>query len=103
MCSSYKLMGLYYIQLSARSWLVSSAALKALYCHRYWETQLGKTTLNSNGTVVAKKTVSSLFNSPDQKSFCAKQHRPRPKGLHTVAYPTGGILCVLPLRLLIIS
>ena len=71
--SSYKLMGLYYRQLSARSRLISSATSNASYCLRYWETQLGKTTLNNYGTVVAKKTISSAFSLmvPDPKTFRA--------------------------------
>jgi len=98
MCSSYKLMGLYYRQHSARSRLVSPATSNAsyAYCLRYWETQLGKTTLNSIETVVAKKTDSSAFNSSNLEDFpCATElDVGLPNGLHAVAYPTGGILCV---------
>ncbi len=39
---------------------------------RYWETQLGKTTLNSNGTVADKKTVSSAFNNHRSEDFLCK-------------------------------
>ena len=69
MRSSYKLIGLCYRQLSARRRLVSSATSNASYGLRYWETQLGKTTLSSNGTVVAKKTVSSAFNISRSEDF----------------------------------
>ncbi len=61
--SSYKLMKIAFRQLPARNRLVSSATSNALYCLRYWEMQLGKTTLSSNGTIVVKKTVSAMFNS----------------------------------------
>ena len=47
----------------------ASATSNASHCLRYWETQLGKTTQNSNGTVVAKKTVSSAFNSSRSEDF----------------------------------
>jgi len=47
-----RLMGLYYRQLSATSRLVSTATSNASYCLRYWETQLGSTTLNNYGTVI---------------------------------------------------
>jgi len=70
--SSYKLMELAFRQLPARSRLVSSATSTASYCLRYWETQHGKTTLNSNGTIADNKTVSSAFNNTDQKIFRAK-------------------------------
>ncbi len=49
--SSYKLMELAFKQLPARSRLVLSTTSNASYCLRYWETQLGKTTLTSDGTV----------------------------------------------------
>jgi len=56
-----------------RSGLVTSTTSKASYYQPlisyYWEMQLGKTALNSNGTVVAKKTVSSAFNSSRSKDF----------------------------------
>ncbi len=64
--SSYKLMELAFRQLPARSRLVSSATSNASYCLRYWETQLGKTTLNSNGT------VSSAFNNHRSEDFLCK-------------------------------
>ena len=53
--SCYKLVELACRQLPARSRLVSSAYSKASYCLKYWETRLGKTTLNSNDIIVAKK------------------------------------------------
>jgi hypothetical protein len=58
-------MTLYYRQLSATSRLVQSGTSNALYFLRYGETQLGKNTIrmpltrNSNGTVEARKTISS--------------------------------------------
>ena len=47
---------------------MSSATSKAPYCLKYWETQLGKT-LDGNGTIVAKKTLSSTFNSSRPEDF----------------------------------
>ena len=98
MCSNYKLIGLYYRQHSARSRLVSSATSNDSCCLRYWETQLGKTTLNSIETVVAKKTVSSAFNSSRSEDFPCAIESDVPNGLHAVAYPTGGILCVFAIK-----
>ena len=72
MRSSYKLTGLYHRQLSATSRLESSATSNASCCLRYWETQLGKTTLNSNGIIAAKKTVSSAFDSFRSEDFPCK-------------------------------
>ncbi len=58
-------MKLYYRQLSATSRLVQSGTSHALYFLRDGETKLGKNTmrlwlsLNSNGTVAARKMISS--------------------------------------------
>ncbi len=70
--SCYKLMKLAFRQLPARSRLVSSTTSNASYSLGYWETQHDKTTLNSNGTVADKKTVSSAFNSDRSEDFLCK-------------------------------
>ncbi len=70
--SSYKLMELAFRQLPASSRLVSSATSNASYCLRYLETQLGKITLNSNGTIADNKTVSSAFNNHRSEDFRCK-------------------------------
>ncbi len=44
-------------------------------------------------TVTPRKPVSSQFDSFDnlQQTYCAKQHRPRPNVIHTVASGTGRV------------
>ena len=84
--------------------LVSTATTNAdAYCLRYLETELGRTTLNSNGIVAAKKSDSSTFNNHRSEDFLCKIASTQTQRSSRSGVPNRGILWVKSLRLLIIS
>jgi len=89
--SSYKRMGLYSLQLSARSRLVHPQ-LRTLVLSEI----LGNTAWQNAWLQRHRSSEKDRFFGVYllQIKRLSVHHRPRPYGLHAVAYSTGGILCL---------